>query len=69
MSGEFALQETLNDAPTTTNDQTMYRRYNIKSHRCLRNLDETLWLNLSQVGTMTVSEFAINASVLLKLPH
>lgn len=69
MAGSMALIETLNDVPNTTNDQFIYKEYDIRSHRRLRNLDETLWMSLSTQGSLSISEFAVTASTLLKLPH
>jgi hypothetical protein len=53
----------------TTQNYTMTRSYDVKSHRRLRNQEETLWLDVSEIGTISINEISFQQSTLLRLPR
>jgi hypothetical protein len=48
---------------------TLYKEFDIRSHRRFQNVEETLWWQVVTTGTVTgITQISSNWSVLLKLP-
>ena|ERR1700724_748864 len=46
----------------------LYKEIDVKTHRKLANMEESLWLQATQHGNATMNNFDVAANVLLKLP-
>jgi len=62
-----AEQEVASD-PGVAGQPVIYHEYDIKSHRRLRNIQETLWLQLYSQGNVVPAEVNFTQSALYKLP-
>jgi len=63
------VQQGLTVAASLPGDLLMFKEYDIKSHRRIANLDETLWMTLSPQGTdLTILNWSATHSTLVKLP-
>jgi len=54
---------------STTTEQVLYKEYDIKSHRLLRNLDETLLLQIIGLGNVSLEGISFTQSTLVRLPR
>jgi len=53
----------------TTDDKFLYKAYDIKSHRRLQNQEESLLMDITEIGTITIQEISFQQSTLLRLPR
>lgn len=52
----------------TLNEPVLYKQYDIRSHRKLPNLDDTLVLQIAATGLITIKDFSFTQSTLVRLP-
>jgi hypothetical protein len=55
-------------AVNTLGDTVAYKEYDIRSHRKLNNMSETLWLQIAQEGNALTTGFSFTQSTLIRLP-
>src|SRR6266576_3548833 len=54
--------------PTALTDVFLYKELDIRAHRKISNLNETLWFTLSASGDANILQYSYTYSLLLKLP-
>ena len=64
----YATELVFSSGATGGDISTSYKEYDIRAHRKMGNIGETLWLNLAQQGNTVLSGFSFTQSTLLRLP-
>ena len=67
----YSAQQILNSGSAVAAGPTLpvlYNQYDIKSHRKLRNIDQTLHMQVAAQGSAVLHEISHTASILLRLP-
>lgn len=55
------------DNNTTTTTVVLYKDYDIKTHRSLRSVDDTLFLQLAASGNATINDYSVSVVNLIKV--
>ena len=64
----YGTQQLLMAGGVTAGDTVLYKEYDLKTHRKIRNIDESLYLVFAPTGNATVTDFSFTQSTLLRLP-
>ena len=63
----YAAEEQLNANSGTGGTNVLYKQYDIKSHRKIRQLKDTLWLSIGANGNVIPTDYSFTHSTLLRL--
>jgi hypothetical protein len=68
-TSETIKEGTFSPTINTTDQHVLYKEYDVKSHRRFQNMDDTLWLEITEIGDMSLQSLSFIQSTLYKLPH
>jgi len=64
----YAAEPQVQSHAGTTPPLALYHEYDIRSHRKLDNVDDTLFLQLATTGNVVISDLSFTQSTLVKVP-
>ena len=63
-ASEVVAQSSITTAPV--NVPVLYRAYDIKTHRKLENIEQTLWASFVETGAASIIDYSLTYSILLR---